>query len=314
MTKQPPIRTIDGRGDQKPKRAGQDVEVLQLLISGVSQGCVYGLIALGFVLIYKATEMVNFAQGDVMMLGAFVAFSLINLMELPFLWGFTGALATMAVVGVLLERLLLRPMIGEPHFAVLMLTIGLGFILRAAAGAIWGNEPHALNSPYAGEVLRFDELVVGYENIVIIVGTAVLCGLLFAFFRFTRVGVAMQAASQNQLAAYYVGIPVKRIYSLVWALSATIAACAGILIAPVTLIDPLMGSFLGIKAFAAAIVGGFGSLPGAILGGLLVGITEQFVGLYLPPGFADVSAYVLLLVMLMIRPEGLFATMQRKKV
>ncbi len=289
------------------------MEVLQLLISGVSIGCVYGLIALGFVLIYKATEMVNFAQGDIMMLGAYAAITYINVLGMPFIWGVLAALSTMAVVGVLLERLLLRPMIGEPHFAVLMLTIGLGFILRAIAGAVWGSEPRVLDSPYAGEVLRFDELVVGVENMVIVGGTIFLCGLLFLFFRFTRLGIAMQAASQNQLAAYYVGIPVKRIYSLVWAISAVIATVAGILTAPVSLIDPLMG-FVGIKAFAAAIVGGFGSLPGAILGGLLVGIVEQFAGLYLPPGFADMSAYVLLLIILIIRPEGLFATMQRKKV
>ena len=170
-----------------------------------------------------------------------------------------------------------------------------------------------LDLPYAGQVWRIDELVVGVENVVIVGGTIFLCGLLFLFFRFTRLGIGMQAASQNQLAAYYVGIPVKKIYSLVWALSAVIATVAGVLTAPVSLIDPLMG-FVGIKAFAAAIVGGFGSLPGAILGGLLVGIVEQFAGLYLPPGFSDMSAYVLLLIILMIRPEGLFATMQRKKV
>ena len=120
------------------------MEVLQLLISGISQGCVYGLIALGFVLIYKATEMVNFAQGDIMMLGAFVAWTLINLVGLPFVWGVLGTLAIMALVGIVLERLLLRPMIGEPHFAVLMLTIGLGFVLRAVAGIIWGNEYRSL--------------------------------------------------------------------------------------------------------------------------------------------------------------------------
>ena len=123
----------------------------------------------------------------------------------------------------------------------------------------------------------------------------------------------MQAASQNQLAAFYVGIPVKRVYSMVWAISASISAVAGILVAPVSLIDPLMG-FVGIKAFAAAIVGGFGSLPGAILGGLIIGVVEQFAGLYLPPGFSDVSAYVILLAMLLIRPQGIFASMQRKKV
>ncbi len=289
------------------------VEVVQLLISGISQGCVYGLIALGFVLIYKATEMVNFAQGDVMMLGAYVAITFITIWDWPYYWAVPATIAVMAVVGVVLERILLRPMIGEPHFAVLMLTIGLGFVLRAVAGAIWGNEPRALPMPYSGEVIRLGESVIGYENLAIILGTAGLCLLLWLFFRFTRVGIAMQAASQNQLAAFYVGIPVKAMYSLVWAMSAGIAAIAGILTAPVSLVDPLIG-FVGIKAFAAAIVGGFGSMPGAIIGGLLVGIVEQFAGLYLPPGFSDTSAYVLLLVMLLLRPQGLFASMQKKKV
>ena len=123
----------------------------------------------------------------------------------------------------------------------------------------------------------------------------------------------MQATSQNQLAAFYVGIPVKHIYSLVWAMSAGLAAIAGILIAPVSLLEPVMG-FIGIKAFAAAIVGGFGNLPGAVLGGLVIGVAEQFAGLYLPPGFSDTTAYIILLIMLFLRPEGLFATMQKKKV
>ncbi len=289
------------------------MEVLQLLISGVSQGCVYGLIALGFVLIYKATEMVNFAQGDIMMLGAFVAFSLGNLAGLPFAVVFVLTLVIMGGLGMALERGLLRPMIGEPPFAVLMLTIGLGFVIRAIAGAIWGNQPRALDSPFAGEVVELRGLIIGYENIAIVVGTAILCLLLYLFFRFTRIGIAMQAASQNQLAAFYVGIPVKRVFSLVWGISAAIAAAAGILVAPVSLIDPLMG-LVGIKAFAAAIVGGFGSLPGAIVGGLIIGIAEQFVGLYLPAGMSEVSAFVILLAMLFLRPEGIFATLQQKKV
>lgn len=289
------------------------MDVYQLLISGVSQGCVYGLIALGFVLIYKATEMVNFAQGELMMLGAFVAITYVDVLGMPFLPGVLAAMATMGLIGVLLERLLLRPMIGEPHFAVLMLTIGLGFILRAVAGAIWGSSPRPLGVPYAGQVISVGELVVSIESLAIVGGTVVLCAALYGFFRFTRLGIAMQAASQNQLAAYYVGTPVKRIYGLVWALSAVVATVAGVLAAPVTLVDPLMG-FIGIKAFAAAIVGGFGSLPGAIIGGLVVGLAEQFAGLYLPPGMADMSAYVILLAMLILRPQGLIASMQRKKV
>jgi len=289
------------------------MEVLQLLLSGISQGCVYGLIALGFVLIYKATEMVNFAQGDMMMLGAFIAYTLINEIGVGFFWGLILTVLAMALIGVIVERIILRPMIGEPPFAVLMITIGLGFILRALAGVIWGNDPKNIESPYAGGVLRMGDVAIGYENIAIVVGTLLLCGALYTFFRYSRMGIAMQAASQNQLAAYYVGIPVKRIFSIVWAMSAGIAALAGVLVAPVALVDPQMG-FIGIKAFAAAIVGGFGSLPGAMLGGLLIGVVEQFAGLYLPTGFSDTSAYVILLVMLFVRPQGLFATMQRKKV
>ena len=289
------------------------MEILQLLLSGVSHGCVYGLIALGFVLVYKATEMLNFAQGELMMLGAFVAFTLINLVGLPFIAGFALTLVVMLAFGMALERGVLRPMIGEPPFAVLMLTIGLGFVLRAVASAVWGNEPRTLDVPFAGDVLAIGGLIAGYDNLVVIAGTALLCVALWLFFRFSRIGIAMQAASQNQLAAYYCGVPVKRITSLVWGISAAISATAGVLVAPIALIDPAMG-LVGIKAFAAAIVGGFGSLPGAIVGGLVIGVAEQFVGLYLPPGLGEVSAFVILLAMLFARPQGIFASLQAKKV
>ena len=288
-------------------------EVLQLLLSGLSQGCVYGLIALGFVLVYKATEMLNFAQGELMMVGAFVAFTVVNLAGLPFALGVPVTLVAMVTFGMALERGILRPMIGEPPFAVLMLTIGLGFVLRAVAGAIWGNEPRTLDVPFAGDVLAVGGVVMGVENLVVIAGTGALCLALWLFFRRSRIGVAMQAASQNQLAAYYSGVPVKRITSLVWGISAAISATAGMLVAPIALIDPNMG-MVGIKAFAAAIVGGFGSLPGAIVGGLVIGIAEQFAGRYLPAGAGEVSAFAILLLMLFVRPQGIFASLQQKKV
>ncbi len=273
----------------------------------------YGLIALGFVLIYKATELVNFAQGDIMMFGAFFAYTFLDVLAWPFVPGLLATLVVMAIFGVILERVFMRRMIGEPPFATLMLTIGLGFLLRAVAGAIWGSDPRSVTTPYAGEVVQIGGVVMGYENIAIMVGTVTLCVVLYLFFRFSRVGIAMQATSENQLAAYFVGIPVKRIFSLVWAISAMIAALAGALIAPISLVEPQLG-FLGVKAFAAAIVGVFGSLPGAIIGGLVVGVAEQFAGLYLPPGFSDTVAYLILLLVLVVRPEGLFSTMQRKKV
>ena len=288
-------------------------QFLQVLIIGLSQGCVYGLIALGFVLIYKATEVVNFAQGDLMMIGMFVAFTFLNVLGLPYWLGLIATCASMALIGALLERALIRPMIGEPTFAVLMLTVGLGFILRAFAGGVWGADPKAIDSPFSGEVLHFLDVSLGLENLAVMVGTALLCIALGLYFRFTRIGVSMQAASQNQLAAVLVGISVNRVTSLAWALSAGIAGFAGVMLAPVSLIDPQVG-FIGIKAFAAAIIGGLGSLPGALIAGIALGVIEQFAQIALPTSIATASPYLVMLIMLIVRPGGLFASIQRKKV
>ena len=289
------------------------VELLQLIVGGVAQGCVYGLVALGFVLIYKATEMVNFAQGDLMMLGACVALTFIGTMGLNYWLGFLVAALCMAVFGYLLDAVVLRRIIGQPQFAVVILTISLGFLFRAAAGFIWGHEPQSFETPFTNRIINAGGVILPLESISMIVGTVLLAVLLYFFFNYTRIGNAMQAASQNQLAAYYMGIPVKRINSLIWALSAIVATIAGVLLSPVSLIDPSIG-FLGIKAFAAAVVGGFGSLIGTVLGGLIVGISETLAGRYLPPGFKEIVAYLIMLIVLMVRPQGLFTTMQRKKV
>ena len=289
------------------------VELLQLLVGGVAQGCVYGLIALGFVLIYKATEMVNFAQGDVMMLGAFMALTFIGTMGMNYWLGFLLAAIAMAVFGYLLDALVLRRIIGQPQFAIVILTISLGFIFRSAAGFIWGHETQSFPTPFTNRSLNAGGLVLPLETLSMIAGTLILAGLLFLFFNYTKLGNAMQAASQNQLAAYYMGIPVKRINSLIWALSAVVATIAGVLLSPTSLVDPSIG-FLGIKAFAAAVVGGFGSLIGTVLGGLIVGVSETLAGRFLPPGFKEIVAYLIMLGVLVVRPQGLFSTIQRKKV
>jgi branched-chain amino acid transport system permease protein len=284
-----------------------------LLLNGLAAGCIYGLVALGFVLIYKATEMVNFAQGDLLMLGAFMAYALIEHYSMNYWAAFFGAVLFMAVFGYLLDTVILRQVIGQPQFAVVMLTIGLGFLFRSAASMIWGTETRAFATPFTDGVTRVGGFVIADVNLSIVIGTAILCGLLYAFFRFTRIGVAMQAASQNQLAAYYMGIPVKMIFSLVWAISAGVAAVAGILLAPVSLIDVTIG-LIGLKAFAAAVLGGFGSIPGAVFGGLVIGVIEQFSGIYLPEGFKDVAAYIVILLVLFARPQGLFGNIGRKRV
>ena len=196
-----------------------------------------------------------------------------------------------------------------------MVTIGIGFVLRGVVSMVpgWGTETYALRAPYSGEVVRVAGLAASAEQLAVIVMTLALCAALYGFFRFTRVGVAMQAASQNQLAAYYMGIPVARVNSIVWAISAGVAAFAGILLAPLTFVHMNMG-FIGLKAFPAAVIGGFGSIPGAIAGGLIIGLVESLSGFYLPEGFKDVAAYVVVLLVLVIRPQGLFGAQLRKKV
>jgi branched-chain amino acid transport system permease protein len=291
------------------------LQVLQLLISGIAQGCIYGLIALGFVLIYKATETVSFAQGDLMMVGAFIALGVMTFAGLPFWIAVPAAIAGMALVGFGAERLVLRPILGQPAFAIVMVTIGIGYVARGRITMIpgIGTETHALEVPYKNINFNAGGLVLAAEQLVVITVTALLCVGLYLGFRFTRVGVAMQAASQNQLAAYYMGIPVRRLNSMVWALAAVVAAVAGLLLAPITFVHANMG-FVGLKAFPAAVVGGFGSLPGAIVGGLVIGCVESFAGFYLPEGFKDVAAYVVVLIMLMLKPNGLFGERLRKKV
>jgi branched-chain amino acid transport system permease protein len=291
------------------------LQVVQLLISGIAQGCIYGLIALGFVLIYKATETVSFAQGDLMMLGAFLGLALMTVLGFPFWIAVPSAIGAMALFGLVAERIVIRPILGQPAFSIVMLTFGIGYVVRGAITMIpgIGTETYTLPVPYKDQIVQVGALVLNIEQMVVIGATAALCALLFALFRYSRVGIAMQAASQNQLAAYYMGIPVQRLNGLVWALAAAVAAIAGLLLAPVTFVHANLG-FIGLKAFPAAVVGGFGSLPGAIVGGLIIGVVESLAGFYLPEGFKDVAAYVVVLIMLMVKPNGLFGENLRKKV
>ena len=291
------------------------MQFLQLVISGIAQGCIYGLIALGFVLIYKATETVSFAQGDLMMLGAFGGLAGMTMLGFPFWLAVPAAIAAMALFGVLTERVVIRPILGQPAFSIVMLTIGIGYVARGLITMLpgIGTDTHTLPVPYRNVTWNAGGLILSAEHMVVIVVTALLCLGLFAMFRYSKLGIAMQASSQNQLAAYYMGIPVKRLNGLVWGLAAAVAAIAGLLLAPITLVHANMG-FIGLKAFPAAVVGGFGSLPGAIVGGLIIGIVESLSGFYLPEGFKDIAAYVVVLIMLMVKPNGLFGDKLTKKV
>lgn len=287
----------------------------QLVLTGLAQGCVYGLVALSFVLIYKATETVSFAQGEFMMLGAFCCLALLTGFGLPYGVAVLLSIVALGALGVAVERAVVRPILGQPAFSIIMLTIGLGYVARSAITMIpgWGTDTHALPTPYKGLILTFGGLTLGAEQATAVAATAVLCVLLYLMFRFSKIGIAMQAISQNQLAAYYMGIPVSRLNGMVWGLAAAVAAVAGLLLAPMSFIHANMG-FIGLKAFPAAVIGGFGSLPGAIVGGLIIGVVESLSGFYLPIGIKDISAYLVVLLMLMVRPNGLFGENLRKKV
>jgi len=290
-------------------------EILQTIFSGIAMGCIYGLVALGFVLIYKGTEVINFAQGEMMMLGAFIGYTLITILGFPYWATLLLVILILGIFGMVLEKVLLRPLIGEPVFAIVMLTVGLGYFIRSIVTMVpgWGTNAYGLKTPFTEKFVRYGQLVLSWEHLAIIFITIVLILALFCFFRFTRTGVAMRAASQNQLAAVYMGISVNRVFSLIWIISAALGGCAGILLSPITFIHFNMG-FLGLKALPAAVLGGFKSIPGAIVGGLIIGITDSLSGAYLPLGWKDIAAYIILIFILIIRPEGLFGIPLKKKV
>ncbi|MDP1653615.1 MAG: branched-chain amino acid ABC transporter permease [Rhodocyclaceae bacterium] len=281
-------------------------QFLSLAIAGIATGCVYALVALGFVLIWKATEVVNFAQGELMMLGGFVGLGLVTL-GWPWPLALAGAALLCALFGLLAERAVLRPLLGQPHIPIVMTTLGLGFMLKGAVTMApgWGTETHALPTPFAGQVASLAGTPVAADQLLVIAVTVLLGLVLFGFFRATRLGKALRATAQNPLGAQLVGIPLARMHGIVWALAAGLAAVAGVLLAPVTFVHAHMG-LIGLKALPAAVIGGFGSVPGAVAGGLLLGLVESFAGFYAPDGIKDVAAHVLVLAVLLLRPAGLF--------
>jgi len=286
----------------------------QQLISGMAVGSIYALIALGFVIIYKATEVINFAQGELMVWGAFLVLTLTTSLGLPLWSSLLLSLFLMALFGMLLEVLAIRRLVGKHVFSIVMATIGLSFVLRHLAGIIWSYDNFPFPSLFPRQPLSIMGLTtISSSHLGIILASFALMALLFLFFKFTSLGLAMRASQQNQLGASIVGISVKRIFSMTWALAAILGAIAGILIAPVQFLNVNLG-YLGLKAFPAAVLGGFGSIPGAIVGGLIIGISENLAGTFLATWVRDIFAYIILLGILMIRPEGIFGLQEKKRV
>jgi branched-chain amino acid transport system permease protein len=287
--------------------------LIQQIISGLAVGCVYGLVAVGFVLIYKTTEVINFAQGELMMIGAFVAFTLITHFHIPYALAFLLTPIICAVIGLLLERAFIRPLVGKPVVSIIIVTIGLSITLRAFSGMIWSYDTLYYPRLFSDEAIKIGGIVMAPVDLSVILITLGMVMLLFLFFKFTIRGISLQSSAQNPLASLLMGISVKQVYSITWAISAMVGAVAGMIVAPITFLSVNMG-FLGLKAFPAAIIGGFNSIPGAIVGGVIIGVSENLAGIYLPSWFKDIFAYIVMMAVLMIRPEGIFGIHEQKKV
>jgi branched-chain amino acid transport system permease protein len=295
-------------------------DFLQLTIQGIALGAVYALIALGFVIIYKATDVINFAQGELVLLGAYLVYAF-NQTALPFAVSVGLAVVAMAGVGWGIERTVLRGMIGKPAFAVVMITIGLGIVIRQIVAALWGFDDRLLGEPWAAARVQVGELGVNVTSIVTIVATGGLLLLFFLFFRFARAGVGMRATAVDQEAALAVGIPVQRVFAQAWMIAGATSAIAGLFLVafPATL-HPAVG-FTALRAFPAAILGGLDSPGGAVLGGIVVGVVEVLVQGYQPQvapwlgnNFHIAAAYLLMVVVLVVRPYGLFGTREVERV
>ena len=291
--------------------------LIQASLSGVAIGCVYSLVALGFVLIYKATGVLNFAQGELMMVGAYIYFSLVTSLDMTPLLAFGATLVLAGLLGALVERLVLHPLVDEPPFTLVMVTIGLATLLRAVTGMIWSHDTFAFPSPVPEGAVHVGQVAVPLVDVWTTAVTVVLSLLLFLFFHYTRLGTAMRAVAQNRYAAQLMGIRVDRIFTLTWALAASLGAIGGMLLADISFLHTNMG-FIGLRAFPAVVLGGMESIPGALLGGLIIGLIESLAGVYLDPilggGTHQVLAFVILLVVLMLRPTGLFGATLEKRV
>jgi len=287
--------------------------MLQMIVSGIALGAIYGLIALGIVMVFKATGILNFAHGEAAMLSAFVAWTLWSL-DLP-MWAIVlGTLCFGAALGAVIERFIIRRFIGKALLPSAICTLGLFLIFGDLAIWFWGKDTQDLPSLFPAAPMDMGGVVVSGIDLGVLGVCAVLAALLFCFFRFTRIGLAMQATMENPVAARLMGVPIRRIYALAWALSHVIAAVAGLLIAPLTFVHFSMMQHALHFAFAAAVLGGITSMPGALLGGVVLGVTANLTGAYISSAWKDAVPFLVMLAILMLRPHGLLARQQTKKV
>jgi len=288
---------------------------IQLLVNGLSVGFLYGLSAMGFVMIFKSSSVLNFAHGELLALGAFVFLSLHAVVQLPIGWAFLATLTGCFVFGFLIERFFLRPLIGEPLIYVIMLTVGLAAMLRGLLLLVWGGNLRTLPD-FLPDWMGIQS---GWLHIPPVYMAAILIGILFLllfglFFKYSAQGIFMRSVADNQRAALSLGVHVRRVFALSWGIAALVAGMSGIILGLMNGISVHDLSAVGLKVFPVVILGGLNSISGAVIGGLIIGVLEAFTGGYLSPSLRDVVPYIVLVVLLLVRPYGLFGLVEIERV
>ena len=279
---------------------------LQLLFSGLAVGAVYSLVALGFVLIIRATNVVNFAQGDFAMIGAFAMVTMLTSLKLPYWLAFVLSLAVMTVFGVIFNYAVYYPLRNRSFLPVIISTLGASIFMQNAVLGIFGPQPRPLEKVFKTPGFEVAGVFLDSQYLMILAVTLVAVAFQYFFFEHTLLGKKLQATSQDKDMARLVGIPVALMIAITFVYSATLGGLAGILIGPVLFVSIGMGSIIALKAFSATVIGGFGDVTGAIVGGLLLGVVESFGAAYISVPYKDAFAFLLLLVFLLIRPQGIF--------
>ena len=286
---------------------------LLLVSTGLVSGAAYGLIAMGFALIYKSTGVVNFAHGELVMLTAYISFSLSTTFGLSFFPLMAATIPIAMLLGLVLERLFIRPMLGEPVFAIVMVTVGLAVILRGVTIMIWGPDPYTFNAGISTEVVYLGNIPFYPAQLYLIAALAVMTAIGWAFLRFSRMGIAMRAVAAHETAALLVGISVSRIHAIAWMLSSALASVAGVLFAANYKLAPDLW-FQGLKSFPAVILGGMDSVIGAAAAGIVIGLIENLFQGYVGQGLREISGFIVIIIVLMVRPYGLFGSKDIERV
>ncbi len=288
--------------------------LIQVLLDGIVLGCIYALIAVGFTVIYNATETVNFAVGETLMLGAYFFLTFSKLWN----WSYPlSVLATIAAAAVLayavFDRLISRPLLKASQLSRVIALIGLSAVIKGTVRLVWGADSYQMRSPFPTRPIPLGPVLVTVEEIAVVLTTVTVVGALYLFFQFTKFGTAMRATSQSRRAAALMGINVVGVFSAAWVIGTVLSALGGVLLGPLLLVDPDMGS-VSFKSFTAVVLGGFGSLPGAVIGGVLLGMVEDLAAAYIGADLQTAATFVLLIGILAVRPTGLFGRPLERRV